>query len=251
MATTLRTYGKLTLWDDTANKLYNVRANLVGMSSERDTEDILYFPDGAVNTLQILETITNSITWTFNVSTGSIQEDTFELIFNQQWNTSPSALLLPKHVTGTVPATPFQVAVSGLTTDQDVHLTFTSTASGGGGDVQVERVAASGSPSAGQFTVDTDTLEFNTADVGKTYVATYLESTTPSKLIGGTTAANPVGTLSFFGVLKPSASAAAKNIYIPSLSFSEGVEFSSDADNLELTMTMATPSGWGMPLAIW
>lgn len=253
MATTLRTYGKLTLWDATAKKLYNFRGNLLGMSSERDTEDILYFPDATENTLQTLETITNSTTWTLTGSSGSIQEDTFELIFNQQWYTAAdTAMLLPKHITGTVPAAPHTVTVSGLTEDQEVYLTFTSTATGGGGDVQGERVAAAtGAAATGEFDVTANTLTFDSVDEGKTYVAAYLESTTPTKVIGGTSAANPVGTLSFFGVLKPSASAAAKNIYIPALSFSEGVEFSSDADNLELTMTMATPSGWGMPLAIW
>ena len=254
MATTLRLFGKLTYWDEVSKKVYPFRGSAINATSEKDTEDILYFPDGDAGTLTILETVENSETWTLTGTTGSVQELSLEWIFGEQWNTDPGSMTVIEHLSGTVPAAPHEITVTGATADQEAYLVLTSTAAGGGGDKPMTRVAtATGADATGEFDVSSDTITFDSSDEGKTYSGIIKLTKTPAKAMGGTLASNPVGTLSFYGVMRPSTSPVSStiNTWWGSLSSSDGVEFASDGDSVELALTAATPTTWTKPYLHW
>lgn len=259
MATTLRAYGDFEFVDPTNSEMYEVRGNQLTLSSELDTEDILAFPTGgSAAELQILETITNSTTWTASVQTGSVQKDTFQLIFRRRFLTPGGALSLPFKDTVAVPAAPgpytVDVTGKGYTEDETVYAKALSTDAGGGGDTRLTQInnADVGTIAAGQIAVSSTTLTFEAAQAGQTVVVTGFRSQTPTSMLGGTNTNDAIGTLSFYGILQPTTLSAPLKIYVPSLSFTEGVEFASDGDNVTFGLTAATPAGYGsLPFAIW
>ena len=256
MATTLRSFGDLTVIDAVNAEMYEIRGNVLSMTSELDTEDILAFPSGGASELQTRETVVNSTTWTFSLTTGSIQKDTLQLVFRKKFVTSGlSALELPCKDIVNVPASPgpYVAPITGYSEDDVVYAKTLSTAKGGGGDVKLTQIAngSVGSIASGQIAISDTQATFHEDQAGQTVAISGFRSQTPNSMLSGTNTNDEIGTLSFYGIFKPVASAAVLNLYVPVLNFTEGTDFASDADDLTLGLTAGTKAGYNGPLVIW
>ncbi len=255
--TTLRAYGDLEFIDVTNQEMYELRGNQLSMTSELDTEDLLAFPGGGTaSELQTFDTIVNSTTWTFSAQTANVQKDTLQLIFRKRFATTGlSPIQLPFRDVVQVPAAPgpYTVTVSGYTTDETVYAKALSTAANGGGDVRLTQIdnANAGTIASGEIAVDSTTLTFHSAQAGATVVVTGLRSQTPNSQLGGTNTNDDLGTLSFYGLMKPKTLASPLKLYIPSLSFTEGVDFASDGDSVTFGLNAQTVAPYTTPFVIW
>ncbi|MEM6432378.1 MAG: hypothetical protein AAF773_00755 [Cyanobacteria bacterium P01_D01_bin.115] len=255
MATNFRAFGDFTVSDPTNGELYEIRGNTLNFSSELDTEDILAFPTGGTSELQIFDTVLNSTTWTLTLTTGNVQKDTLQLVFRKRFVTPGAALSLPFKQIVTVPASPgpYTVTVAGFTEDEDVMAKVLRSGTNSGGDLRLERIANAdaGTITSGQFAVDATTLTFHSDQAGATVAIHGFRDNTPSESLGGANTSDELGTLRFFGLMKPKVLATPLNLYVPSLAFTEGTEFATDQDDLTLGLTANTVAPYTNPFVIW
>jgi len=250
MALTVTGFGAFYLRDKTNDELTPLRPNVFSIAQEITTETILAYPDSGVNTLQTLETITTETTYTLNVETGSFQDATFPLIFNQRASTQSNVVTLVQKVVTVPSGSPYTVTESGLTVDQDVTAVLLSTSSPG--DVYLDQSPSVDTPDPGEFEVTANTLTFNAAQAGASVSIAYEKTESSLSIIGGPAPLDPfIDGLEFFGKAKVKASTSVWNFWTRNLSKSEGIEFGTDVDNLPLSFSMGTYSGWNTPFMLW
>jgi hypothetical protein len=248
MALTISGFGSFLFRDATNNEITAMRPNAFTLSREVTSEDILYYPNSGVNTLQTLTTVTTETTWTLSVESGWFSDQMLPFLFDQRFESATSRTVLKSQVS-TIPTTPFQVTISGLTADQtNVRCTLIDNVNG---DTYMTRVAtATGAGATGEFDVASDTITFDTSDAGKSVLITY-EVAESVAGIGGAATIAPLGTIEFAGKVKASNSTTTYGIWLKEVTLSEGLEFGSDVDNLTYQFTAATPTDWQLPFFLY
>lgn len=249
MAVTLSGFGQFFFRDSTNEEIQPFRPNAFTLSKEVESEDILYYPNSGINTLQTLTTITTSTTWNLSVESGWLSDQTLPFIFDQRLTAAASTGIVKSQVS-TIPATsPYTVTITGLTLDQtDVRCTLISNTLG---DTYMTRVANTpGAAASGQFDVSVDTVTFDSTDAGKTVLITYDDSESV-ETIGGEATAAPIGTIEFVGKLKSSVSTFTWGIWLKEIKLAEGLEFGSANDNTTFNFVASTPSDWNNPFKLF
>lgn len=251
MALTVKGFGSFLLQDPVNNEVYALRPNAFTITEEIETEEILAYPNSGVGTLTPITTITTSTTYTLNIESGWFSDQTYSLLFNQRESTETNVPVLRQTVE-LIPAAPgpYTVTITGLTLDQTtVRATLIDNTLG---DTYMTRVADTPGPAAtGEFSVAVDTVEFNSADAGKTVMITYEETEASIPIIGGPATIAPIGTIQFFGKAQTSSSTVIKNIWCKEIIKTEGFEFGTDVDNLTFSFGLNTPSDWNLPFMLY
>jgi hypothetical protein len=252
MALTIQGFGAFYLRDVANGELTPLRPNAFTISQDITTETILAYPDSGTNTLQTLETVTTETTYTLNVETGSFQDMTFPLLFNQKASTESNVVTLKQAVVNVPAVSTFTVTVTGLTEDQVVQATLLRTSSPG--DLYLTQIDAAdvGTIAAGEFAVTANTLTFHSSAASASVSIAYEVTEASLSIIGGPAAVTPfIDGLEFFGKARVKASADTWNFWTRNLSKTEGIEFSSDSDSLPLSFSMGTYSGWNTPFLLY
>lgn len=252
MALTVQGFGAFYLRDKTSGELTPLRPNAFTITQDITTETILAYPDSGTNTLQTLESITTESTYTLAVETGSFQDMTFPLIFNQRAAVTSNVVTMVQAVVAVPAVSTFTVTVTGLTEDQDVQATLLRTASPGDAYLSQIDAADVGTIVAGQFAVTANTLTFHSSAASASVSIAYEKTEASLSIIGGPAAVDPfIDGLEFFGKARVKASASTWNFWTRNLSKTEGVSFGSDVDNLPLTFSMGTYTGWNTPFLLY
>jgi hypothetical protein len=248
MAITVSGFGSFVFRDTTNDEVTAMRPNAFTLSRDVTSEDILFYPNSGVNTLQTLTTITTETSWTLSVESGWFSDQMIPFLFDQRAEAATTRTLLKSQVS-TIPATPHEVTITGLTADQDtVHCTLIDNSNG---DTYMTRVAtATGAGATGEFDVSADTITFDASDEGKSVLITY-EIAESVAGYGGAATASPLGTIEFAGKFKASNSATTYGIWLPSITLAAGLEFGSGVDNLTYEFSVGTPANYNSPFYIY
>jgi hypothetical protein len=196
--------------------------------------------------IQILDSANIKETTTLTVSQESLDELDLQMLLDQREQTTPT-IALPTIVKVTVPSvTPFEVAIAGLTANQDVVATVLSDTN----PIYLKRVTAA--PAAiGEFQVTAGKLVFHSGAAGLSVVVWSTKTETALLVIGGTNPDTSYGEMSFSGILKGTRQR--KRLYIPRIvrTGDKKLGVSSKVETAEMQYKCLTPSGWSKPYVMW
>jgi hypothetical protein len=224
----------------TDTKLIVGRYSAVSIGQTIETRKVKAFPTEPG--LQVtVDSAKSSEEWLLTVSTGSFDDMDFELIFDQQSQTSASGSI-PEFKTVTIPATtPFTVTVTGLDA-ASVKATILSSE----GNIPLTK----GAVSATGFTASGTTLTFDEDNAGLTVAIIYNKAYTNLEMIGGPTPDVPYGNLQFFGVID-GPRFERKKIWLPIVSRSSGVDLAfADETTADLEYECLVPPSWSKPYMV-
>lgn len=223
----LRGYGVTTVNQNsplTAQDLaYFPRLTGFTLSLEIETFDASAFSKDA--TIEIVDTVTKSNTWSLSVEMESFDKNDFELLLNEFTQASTN-WVFPTCKADTVPTTaPYEIVDADLagTTITDVHVTLLS--SGAGDEKAFQMVAAPTSPSVTEAQLDEPNtkLVFDSSFAGRSIAYIIYQ---PYNLDTIFVEDNPtkLNTLSFFGILAGPRLQSGLAVYIPRMSRLTGFE---------------------------
>jgi hypothetical protein len=254
MAVTMRGFGDISQ-RLAGNKLRPIRSAGLTLSSETESEQINGYPIGAIGPQSLITTVVQSKTFTMTVESGDLQDNAFSIVFNQNLVTAASTPIVAQQVLSVPTATPWEVAVAGLTENQNVAATVLTTSNGAPLDVYLTRVAASAELTTGQFKVEAGKLVFHStiADVvgAQGIFINYQTTATSLPVIGGPTALSPIGSFEVFAKMQTTSGSKIWNFWAPNAQVGEDIEFGSEIDNLSLEFTLGTVAGWALPFMLW
>jgi hypothetical protein len=242
MANNIKGFGKLG-FRDSDNYWRPIRSDSFVIGSEKETEKVLSYPADGCGPLVAVDSKSGATEWTAGVGVNSIDSTDMELIFDQKWGTVTS-ISLPDVNVYTVPsATPYEVAIAGLTTADTVAATVLNDT----GNTLL--TVTTGAASATNAQKAAGKLVFDATLAGKSVSVYRLASQSNLKVLGGSAPAAPLGELELFGVC--CTTRGTFKIWLPRLARNNGVNFDSGADTFELTYDLLTPSGFNQPYAMW
>ena len=200
--------------------------------------------------LQTLATIKTSSQWNLTYS-GEFFNTQSERFMMWGIPDGTSSTLFPKISTSTqtVPATPHSVSVSGLTADQSVDVTLIND---DGSITYLTQVDSSGTPSAGEFIVEADTITFNAAEEGASFAYYYQEALSAASVAGADTSVDEYAEFEIIAAYKLTTTPNGKirRIWWPNCSFEGGgIGSMGGADALERSIVASVPTalGWNYP----
>ena len=188
--------------------------------------------------IQVVDSAITKETWTITMALQSIDKQTLSWNLDTQYATA----------TPSFPVTKSGVVVAGAITDADIEadqLVWAQVLSNTS-PLNLQQIAAAGSPTAVQFEADSGSLGFNTALNGSTIAYTYFKALSSGEVMGGQTASASYGNLSYYGYFK--GTRADFEIYIPQMARSGGLSLPlGRSEDTELTYKLTTPAGWNRP----
>jgi len=243
-------------WRDSTTKTFIPLFPLTfSWEEERETEESQGYPFFDTGILQTQATISTSSSWTLTLEQEYLSPEAYDIFLFGQPSEEVASVDAPvtSETAQTVPASPHEVTVSGLATDQEVDVTLINA---DGSITPLTRVAASGTPGPGEFTVDTDTLTFDAAEEGKTFAYYYRETLTTQEIIGGPSSVAEYDGFEIYAAysLTTTPSGIKHRIWFPNCSWSGGSAGSvGSTDALEKEIAAAIPQslGWNKPYMKW
>ncbi|MEM9452369.1 MAG: hypothetical protein AAGA75_28140, partial [Cyanobacteria bacterium P01_E01_bin.6] len=141
------------------------------------------------------------------------------------------------------------VTVTGLTADQKVIVNVTTE-----GQQQYLTQVTDTPDAAGEYQVTNNTITFNTGDFadGVQVTGVYFANVTTGNIIGGNSPGTAYGNVQFFGKLLNTQYTNPVQMYVKQLSIDTTFDLGligSAGDDVEIPITLTTPSGWNRPYA--
>jgi hypothetical protein len=224
-----------------SGKLIVGRPNSIEIKSDLTSQDVQGYPfNNAAGILQIVDSFAQLETFSCTLKTASFDKVEIQRMMDQFTNTAAS-IALPEAAQYTISATPFTIAVAGLTVDQPVAAMIESDTA----PVMLTQTTTAPS-TATQYQVTAGNVVFHSSQAGKVVDIQYNKTFTSVEVLGNVD--NPVGQLMFFGKLIGTRFAIAPRIYIPKLIRRSGVSLGGAENTTEYRALL--DSRFGKPILI-
>lgn len=228
--------------DPTAKKvLYAPRANTFNLNLQNTEQESKAWSYGDCGPAQTIDKVITDSKWSLKVGTDSFDKLDISYILDEQIQKSATATF-PEMKASVVP-TDATLENPDIAGGQEVVVTNVTDA--------VTMVAVAGAPGAGEFSVGTGVITFNTADVGKAIVYMYDKEYANAETIGLETTYKNWGDVCFTGVACGPRFPKPMQIYCPAIARTGNFDFTvQDQTKVELEFTPKIVSPYRLPVLI-
>ena len=232
------------VFSDTSDVIFAPRFDTFSLSSDLDVTDVNGFSFDGDGRLQIVDTTKGVETYSLTLSNASFDSQDWSRLLEQK--ISSTTFTAPTTLEDVVPATPFQVTVTGLTVDQPVQIIFDNDTENAEQGTQVTVAPAA----AGEYQVTANTITFFSADESRRVSGVYKESQTGKKSIGADTSQSQITGMEFYGIITSPRRLSGWEMYCPSIVRTGGIS-ASPGESSPVEYRPVKVPGYALPVIIY
>ncbi|MFB2832984.1 hypothetical protein [Floridanema evergladense] len=236
--------GKILLAKPEDDILYVGRWSAFSFGKEVEFKEAKAWPFSG-GSQQIIDSEVGSTTYTLKLTTQSVNKLDLSHILDVKMATSTS-VNFPVSMQTTVPATPFEVVVSGLTADQNVQVFLVDDTN----PKFLEQVTTAPA-AAGEYQITAGKIVFNSTEAGKTVIYRYVKAFTSVETLGVENATS-YGYFEYSGIIEGPRMPSKSILHLGKIKLKGSFELAvaDDVPSLELEYSIATPTGWNLPYRV-